>query len=662
LGISRRRLLALGAGAAGSLGVARAASSFYSYYNAGLQTQTLYQGLLRQAGYRPVSVSIYGNQGSPSFAAVWAQRSGPDWRIATQVDAAGFQAFFDSCARDNYRIVLLSAMGSRYNPSFIAAAEKSSIGIPLTRHLLASGSENDDWTIQYWLKWARQNNQIPRALAIYGSAADPGYAVAFEPNTANVLWNADGLNETFSEYQARFDAQWLNYARPAQVHVASEERYLSLFRGDQIVGGLVARHGMTTEGYQSELNYWTARGCYPIFISAGGSGSGVRFAALFAGTDAVKPRGWTPSGPNRSAQVDGVMSSLMRDNQIRHASLAVFNNKTLIFARAYTAAEDDYPVVTPTSYFRVASCSKTLTAMLIVRLIQENRLALNTTVQSILNLTAPMGKAPKDSRFSSITVSHLLSHRSGLQNMYAPASVAAAFGIVYPVTQLQTAQYAASLDLLFAPGTNSSYSSFGFDLLGMMAAKILGVSYLSALLSKVFYPLGASRVRIAPILAADQPADEAKYDSSLLDVGKSVVTGDGKIVPRVYGADFDSRVLQAGGGLSVAAPDFAKVLASLNVRSGNPVLSSGSIDLILGNSFGFDGVQGSPRQAWKGGLLWGLSSTVNFVEQGISYVVCCSKDNTGSSFYPDFPALRSAVANTTWPSQDLFPTFGIPSF
>jgi hypothetical protein len=83
---------------------------------------------------------------------------------------------------------------------------------------------------------------------------------------------------------------------------------------------------------------------------------------------------------------------------------------------------------------------------------------------------------------------------------------------------------------------------------------------------------------------------------------------------------------------------------------------------MLNNSFGFDGITGSPRTAWKGGAIWGEGSTINFVEKGVSYVVCFGKDNVQANFYPDFPDLRSAVAATYWPSRDLFPDFGIPSF
>jgi hypothetical protein len=42
----------------------------------------------------------------------------------------------------------------------------------------------------------------------------------------------------------------------------------------------------------------------------------------------------------------------------------------------------------------------------------------------------------------------------------------------------------------------------------------------------------------------------------------------------------------AAGGSSVAAPDYSKVLASLNLRSGNPVLDSTTIDLMLNNGLG----------------------------------------------------------------------------
>lgn len=243
LKLSRRQLLALGASAVVAVAAprrARAVPPFRAYHDVSSYWHSVYEKELTGARFRPISVSICGTPSSPAFTAVWVQRSGPAWRMASQGDAAGFQAFFEACAQDNFRIVLLSATGPGWYPRFIAVAEKSSIGIPLTRHRLGSGPKDQDWTIQYWLTWARENDQIPRALAIYGTDDDPRYSVGFEPNTGKVLWNADGLTETPAEYQERYDASWQNYGRPVQVHVSPAGRYLSLFRGDHLVDGLVA--------------------------------------------------------------------------------------------------------------------------------------------------------------------------------------------------------------------------------------------------------------------------------------------------------------------------------------------------------------------------------------------------------------------------------------
>jgi hypothetical protein len=161
------------------------------------------------------------------------------------------------------------------------------------------------------------------------------------------------------------------------------------------------------------------------------------------------------------------------------------------------------------------------------------------------------------------------------------------------------------------------------------------------------------------MLPETQPADEARYDASDLSVDRSVVTSDGRIVPRVYGADFDPRVWESSGGLSIAAPDYAKVLASLNVRSANPVLDPTRIDLMLNNGYGFDWWSPlSPRTGAKSGGIWGTSTLLDYVENGVSFVACFDKDAIGI----DSNAVRTAVANTVFPTTDLFPSFGIASF
>src|SRR5262245_18367827 len=87
--LSGRRILALATGAAAAVGISSRAEAsvppFRSYHDVNSYWHGMYQRDLMQAGYRPISVSIYGTSGSPVFAAVWVQKSGPPWRMCSQV-------------------------------------------------------------------------------------------------------------------------------------------------------------------------------------------------------------------------------------------------------------------------------------------------------------------------------------------------------------------------------------------------------------------------------------------------------------------------------------------------------------------------------------------------------------------------------------------------
>jgi CubicO group peptidase (beta-lactamase class C family) len=674
--LSRRTFMAVGAGAAAAtLLRARPASALpvlRTYHDVTAATQRAHETDLEAQGYRPLSLTIYGSAAAPSFAGVWIQRTGPDFVVGSNLDAAGADQFVRFCAALKYRITTLAATGTAANPRFVLVAEQTEIDpVPQTFLALRSGAPEDSATLQYWLERARVDNLIPRAVAAYGSLLDRRYALALEPNDGRVLWDMEGIADTAAALQTRIGAQGTqNFARPALLALAGDQLYCALFRGDRLTQPVVAKTNLTASAYQTELDAQATQDRYPTFVSAGGSGASRRFAAIFVRDEATPARVLSRRGLDRSQNIDDLMTYLTVWANVPQASLAVIDDRRLIFARSYTNAEAGYPVMEPTALYRMASCCKTLTAMLIMRLIQEgtHNLTLETTAQSVLNLRTPSGGQPTDARFGSITIRQLLTHRSGLHSWYDPAWAAFLAGVPMPPTKAQMASYVASQLLAYAPGGPvppnwNPYSNFGFVLLGMVVERKLGVSFIDALRSRVLDPLGVTRVRVSPTLFESRLADEPLYHPSRLGVGASLATADRRMVSTAYGAHFH---YVTWDGLSLATPDFAKILASFNARSNNPVLSPTSIDLMIENAFGFDGSNlGWPRSAWKGGDMEGSASTIHFREGGISYVLAYNRNSLPMPWdtgYPDFTALRTAVANTTWPAGDLFPSFGIPSF
>ena len=377
--ISRRQLL-VGAGAASVAvavpGIATAAGAGERSATAALAPgeamtathdrshddyQTQWNTLVPQ-GYRPISLSVYGTPAAPLYAAVWAKRAGPPFVGIHSATAAQFQTFFSTWAAQGYTPILLTATGPANNPIFASVMQQSTTGVSLTRHLLRTGDRADTGTIEYWLDQARKNWWIPRCIAPYGTAADRRFAIVLDPNPTRELWSAAGWwGENATDYQNRYTAHFEQWSRPAIVTVGPDASVTSVFRADSI-GSIVARHNMTSAGYQAEVNRLVPLGYFPISVQAGGPTANTRFAALFATRDIPGRRTFTATGVTVPAlqAVDTKVRTFMADTGTRAVGVAITRGGRLVHARGYTWAEDGYPLTQPGTTFRLASCSKPL--------------------------------------------------------------------------------------------------------------------------------------------------------------------------------------------------------------------------------------------------------------------------------------------------------------
>ena len=285
----------------------------------------------------------------------------------------------------------MAATGPSSNPRFAAVFQPRK-PIPLTRHGLRSGASNDPGTIQGMNRQAREDGLILCWAAIYGDAGDPRYAAIWAPNPGLVVWNADGVAESPADYQARFDAEVSGWCRPAHVTLDSRKRYLSLFVHDEI-GPWVARHGMTSGGYQKEFDKWVPKGYFPICVQGGGSGSATRYAALFVKREDPLPQQFHAVGPTANAAIDSVIHQAMKDSPVWNASLAVVHGKKLVYVRGYSWGEPDLPrLPAHLPRFRIASVSKTVIALAVYQLIAEKKLKLAHKLQDILHLEYAAGR------------------------------------------------------------------------------------------------------------------------------------------------------------------------------------------------------------------------------------------------------------------------------
>ena len=135
---------------------------------------------------------------------------------------------------------------------------------------------------------------------------------------------------------------------------------------------------------------------------------------------------------------------------------------------------------TEQNLFRIASITKTMTAISIFQLIEAKKLELDTRLDAFF---------PDFPRGDSITVYHLLSHTSGIKNWYEtqmPEETPQDFPMCQ--TPHQFIQDAKDM-FLFEPGEYFYYSNTGYVLLGEIIEKVSGEEYEPYLEEHIFEPL-----------------------------------------------------------------------------------------------------------------------------------------------------------------------------
>jgi CubicO group peptidase (beta-lactamase class C family) len=155
----------------------------------------------------------------------------------------------------------------------------------------------------------------------------------------------------------------------------------------------------------------------------------------------------------------------------------------VLFAHAYGMADvENNTRNTLHTRFRIGSITKTFTAILVMQLEGEKRVALSDSVCAYIEECPP--------GWSAITLHHLLSHTSGIYNLTrtAPGEQPVEQLLAAPVSQ--SAIYARFIHqpLAFAPGTKFDYSNSNYWLLTRVIEKVTGKSYEQVLRQRILDP------------------------------------------------------------------------------------------------------------------------------------------------------------------------------
>jgi CubicO group peptidase (beta-lactamase class C family) len=161
-----------------------------------------------------------------------------------------------------------------------------------------------------------------------------------------------------------------------------------------------------------------------------------------------------------------------------------------------------------TTKFNLGSIGKTFTGVLIMQLIERGQMKLSDTLEMYL----PDFPYPEKSR---ISISHLLTHSSGLGNYFTHKDYESKMQTLRHIRDALPLVY--DQKLLFQPGERYEYSNSGMLILGAILEKVSGMSYREYLKKQILIPAGMSD---SGIFYPEEPVADRAIGYSKIDENK----------------------------------------------------------------------------------------------------------------------------------------------
>ncbi|MEW5674789.1 serine hydrolase domain-containing protein [Flavobacterium enshiense] len=183
----------------------------------------------------------------------------------------------------------------------------------------------------------------------------------------------------------------------------------------------------------------------------------------------------TAQESTRFRKIDSLLTYLNANNKFM-GQLSIREGDNVVFSRAYGLPQS---TVQPNGYtkYKIGSITKTFTAVMVMQLVEEKKLKLDTKLARFY---------PKIPNANKITINDLLRHRSGILD-YVNAD--SAVNVLAKVTKEEMIARITSYKPVFEPNSKAAYSNSNYYLLGCILEKITKTDYATNLKNRILVPL-----------------------------------------------------------------------------------------------------------------------------------------------------------------------------
>lgn len=378
------------------------------------------------------------------------------------------------------------------------------------------------------------------------------------------------------------------------------------------------------------------------------------------------------SGGGAVPQLDRAIVGLMGQWGIPGATVGFVKNGQLVSLRGYGVADSATSETMRADHvFRIASISKPITGVVVLKAIEDGLLNLNDLMVDLIPDLVPPG-GPADSRVGTITIDHLLHHRTGWNRtvmgdpMFTPLllQVSSDLGIASPASADSITRWLLNVPLSFDPGAQFSYNNVNYMILGRIIERVTGMTYEQYVTNQVLGPMGVTSASIGRTRRSERAPNEVVYYSG--HPGGVSMFGDG-LVSAAYGSSFNLPASDSHGGWIISAADLLRFAVAVD---GDPVttefLSPQSQQFMVqdgGGGYGAGWFLNPGNWVHSGGLPGTSTLLVTYVNpvdrpglDGFSVAILLNAwpqvPNFGVGFFTAL--LDQAEAVSSWPTQDLF--------
>ncbi|HEY6478298.1 MAG TPA: serine hydrolase domain-containing protein, partial [Polyangia bacterium] len=239
-------------------------------------------------------------------------------------------------------------------------------------------------------------------------------------------------------------------------------------------------------------------------------------------------------------KLDALFQARVREAHATGAAVGIVLDGELVYAKTFGVRDQvsNQPVDADT-IFRIASMTKSFTALAIMKLRDDGRVVLDAPAATYIPELRTFAGLPRDA--PEITVRMLLTHASGIafDDFWG--------GDTFGMSDDELTRFIQSgIGLSYAPGTRYQYSNLGYALLGRIVERASGRPFRAYVTAEILKPLGMDSTVWE---AGDVPA--ARLAMGYLRRGD-------ELVPEPRPPD---GVFAAAGGLYTSLHDYARYVA-----------------------------------------------------------------------------------------------------